>query len=150
MEKLEIQCAMQISKPIHEVFESIIDPQKMSGYFISKGSDVMSAGKTIKWQFPEFDDEFNIKVLAIKEDEQVTFQWEGAKGHQTEVNITLSSRPGNATLINLTEGKLDNNAEGIKWLNSNAFGWSNFLSCMKAYLEYNINLRTGAFDYMKK
>ena len=26
---------------------------------------------------------------------------------------------------------------------------SNFLACLKAYLEYGINLRKGAFDFMK-
>lgn len=38
----------------------------------------------------------------------------------------------------------------IKWLSGNSFGWSNFLACLKAYLEYNINLRKGAFEFMKK
>ena len=28
-------------------------------------------------------------------------------------------------------------------------GWANFLACLKAYLEYGINLRKGAFDFMK-
>jgi len=28
MEKLEIKCAMQIQKPINEVFEAIINPEK--------------------------------------------------------------------------------------------------------------------------
>lgn len=150
MEKLEIKGAIQISKPLHEVFEAIIDPQKMSNYFIANGSDVMSAGKTITWQFPEFEEKLDIKVLTVIEDKQVTFQWEGAKGHFTDVNITLEAKPGNATLVTVTEGKMENSEAGIKWLNSNAYGWSNFLSCMKAYLEYNINLRKGAFDYMKK
>ena len=45
---------------------------------------------------------------------------------------------------------LVNNEEGLKWLSGNSFGWSNFLACLKAYLEYNINLRKGAFDFMKK
>ena len=45
---------------------------------------------------------------------------------------------------------MENNEAGLKWLSGNSFGWSNFLSCLKAYLEYNINLRKGAFDFMKK
>lgn len=35
---------------------------------------------------------------------------------------------------------------GICWLKSNTEGWANFLTCLKAYLEYGINLRQGAFD----
>ena len=29
MDKLEINCAMQIQKPIHEVFDAIIIPEKI-------------------------------------------------------------------------------------------------------------------------
>jgi hypothetical protein len=32
----------------------------------------------------------------------------------------------------------------------NTEGWANFLACMKAYLEYGIQLRKGAFDFMRK
>lgn len=33
---------------------------------------------------------------------------------------------------------------------ANTEGWANFLACMKAYLEYDIQLRKGAFDFMRK
>ena len=39
--KLEINVALQIQKPIETVFEAIINPEKMSNYFISKGSGIM-------------------------------------------------------------------------------------------------------------
>lgn len=29
-------------------------------------------------------------------------------------------------------------------------GWSNFPACLKAWLEYGINLRKGAFDFLKQ
>ena len=32
---LEIKTAIQIQKPVKEVFEAIVDPVKMSNYFIS-------------------------------------------------------------------------------------------------------------------
>ncbi|MDR2039959.1 MAG: hypothetical protein LBQ60_18715 [Bacteroidales bacterium] len=28
-------------------------------------------------------------------------------------------------------------------------GWANFLACLKAWMEYGINLCKGAFDFMK-
>lgn len=59
---LEIKAALQILKPINDVFEAIIDPLKMSNYFISKGSGKMEEGKQIIWQFPEFDTSFPIRV----------------------------------------------------------------------------------------
>jgi len=32
----------------------------------------------------------------------------------------------------------------------NTGGWANFLACLKAYLEYGINLRKDSFDFMAK
>jgi len=33
LDRLEINCAIQIQKPIHEVFEAIVNPEKMTNYF---------------------------------------------------------------------------------------------------------------------
>jgi hypothetical protein len=51
-----------------------------------------------------------------------------------------------ATFVTVTEKNRDHNEAGIKWLKQNTEGWANFLACLKAYLEYGINLRKGAFD----
>jgi hypothetical protein len=51
----------------------------------------------------------------------------------------------NQTLVKLTEGKIEANEAGIKWYGENSGGWMNFLDCLKAYTEYGINLRKGAF-----
>ncbi|RRN78091.1 ATPase, partial [Pseudoxanthomonas sp. SGD-10] len=61
-ETLFIKTKIQIAKPVDEVFEAIVNPEKMSNYFISRGSAIMESGKTIMWSFPEFDGEFPIKV----------------------------------------------------------------------------------------
>ena len=47
MEKqtLEIKAALQMLKPVNEVFEAIIDPVKMSNYFISKAAGRWKKGK---------------------------------------------------------------------------------------------------------
>jgi hypothetical protein len=66
------------------------------------------------------------------------------------VEMTLTSREDNSTLVNITEKSRANDEQSLKWLSGNSFGWSNFLACLKAYLEYGINLRKGAFDFMRK
>ena len=50
------------------------------------------------------------------------------------------------TQVNISEKSRPNDEEGIKWFKSNTEGWANFLCCLKAYLEYGINLRKGAFE----
>ena len=67
-EILEARVALQIQKPVHEVFEAIVDPAKMSRYFISKSSGRMEEGKRLTWKYPEYDTEFIIQVGKIKRD----------------------------------------------------------------------------------
>ena len=146
---LEIKAAIQIRKPAHEVFEAIVDPSKMSNYFISKGSGRMEEEKQISWQFPEFEIELPIRVSKVEKDHYISYFWEVDR-LELLVEITLTSASPDKTLVTVTEKSRQNNEAGIKWLGQNTEGWANFLACLKAYLEYGINLRKGAFDYMRK
>ncbi len=148
-ENLEIDCAIQIQKPIHEVFEAIVNPELMSQYFIGQSSGRMESGKEIIWKFPEFETEFPIRVGLIEMNQSVSFYWT-MDNIETKVQINLTIKENNATLVSIKEKSRINDAKGIQWLTGNSFGWSNFLACLKAYLEYGINLRKGAFDFMKK
>lgn len=145
--KLEIKCGLKMQMPLHDVFEAIVDPEKMSNYFISKSSGRMEPGKTLTWQFPEFDMRFPVRVYEVQPDEFISFSWGSAEdGAETAVEITLKPMRANETFVTVTEKARENDEQGIKWLKGNTEGWANFLACLKAYLEYGINLRKGAFD----
>jgi uncharacterized protein YndB with AHSA1/START domain len=146
MEKLEIKASLKISKPANEVYEAIVDPQKMSNYFISKASGRMEEGKTVTWQFPEFDMSFPVHIKKAEKDKYISFNWTDPDGNETLVEINLQPAANESTKMTVTEKSRENNEAGILWLRRNTEGWANFLACMKAYLEYGINLRKGAFD----
>jgi uncharacterized protein YndB with AHSA1/START domain len=148
-EKLEISVAMQIQKPINEVFDAIVNPEKMSNYFISKSTGKMEEGKELIWNFPEFDFDCPVRVGKIETNKYISYYW-SMDDLELLVEMTLTEREDNSTLVSITEKSRDNDEAGIKWLSGNSFGWSNFLACLKAYLEYGINLRKGAFNFMKK
>ncbi|OJX52327.1 MAG: ATPase [Flavobacterium sp. 38-13] len=150
MEKKEltIKVAIQILKPVSEVFEAIVDPEKMANYFIAKGSGRMEEGKEIEWKFPEFDMQFPITVGKIEKDKYVSYYWD-VNEKKNLVGITLAPL-GKDTVVTVTEKGMENNEEGISWLMGNTEGWANFLACLKAYLEYGINLRKGAFEFRRE
>lgn len=150
MATLFIKTAIQVSKSATTVFEGIVDPVQMSNYFISEGSGRMEDGKHVSWKFPEFEERFPIKVLKTEPALLVSFLWGGPEGKQMQVDISLEAQPDNSTLVRVTEGWAEDNEAGIKWLMGNTEGWANFLACLKAWLEYGINLRKGAFDFMRK
>ncbi len=144
---LEISTALQIGKPAGVVFEAIVDPAKMSGYFIGKGSGRIEEGKTVIWKFPEFDMEIPVRGGRTEKDSYISFYWESDR-KELIVEMTLEPKPGGSTVVTVTEKSMENDEKGIKWLQGNTAGWANFLACLKAYLEYGINLRRGAFDFM--
>jgi uncharacterized protein YndB with AHSA1/START domain len=144
---LEIKAAIQILKPAGEVFDAIIDPVKMSNYFISSGSGILVEGHRVLWQFPEFVGEFPVRVGKVEKNSYVSFYWD-MDNIELFVEISLVQRNNNSTVVTITEKSRDNDEAGIKWLKGNTEGWANFLACLKAYLEYGINLRKGAFDFM--
>lgn len=144
---LEIKAGVQVLKPIAEVFDAIVDPEKMKNYFISKSSGRMAQGQSLIWKFAEMDIEFPVRVEKIVEDKSISFYWDGATdGELTLVEINLTAVEDGITLIAVTEKSKPNTEAGIKWLKNNTEGWANFLACLKAWMEYGIHLRKGAFN----
>lgn len=144
--KLIAKATMQIQKPIEEVFEGIVNPEKMTKYFISESNGRMETGKELIWKFPEFPDEFPVTDIKIEANRSVSFVWDS----ETVVTITLESQADKSTVVKASEDGKEYNEDNLKWLTGNTEGWANFLACMKAYLEYGIQLRKGAFDFMRK
>ena len=144
--KLESNASIQIQKSIEEVFEGIVNPEKMTKYFISESSGRMESGKNLIWKFPEFDDKFPIENIEVVTNRSISFVWDP----ETVVTITLESLPDTSTLVRVNESGKEMNEANLKWVLENTEGWANFLACLKAYLEYGIGLRKGGYDFMRK
>lgn len=149
MKNLEIKTAIQVQKPVGTVFEAIVNPEEMSNYFISKSSGRMETGEELMWKFPEFDMEFPVRVKQAEKDKFISFGWDSEDGRELLVEITLEPKENDSTLVSVTEKGMPADEAGIKWLAGNTEGWANFLACLKAWVEYKINLRKGAFDYRR-
>lgn len=144
--KLIAKATIQIQKPIEDVFEGIVNPEKMTKYFISESNGQMEPGKELIWKFPEFPMEVPVKDIKIETNHSVSFVWD----KETVVKIMLEAKPDKSTVVKVTEDGKAYNEDNLKWVIGNTEGWANFLACLKAYLEYGIQLRKGAFDFMRK
>ncbi len=109
----------------------------------------MEDGKTLTWKFPEFEMEFPIHVEKLVQGKYISYRCD-SDGELLLVEMTLEPAGDDATVVTITEKSRENDEAGIKWAMGNTGGWANFLACLKAYLEYGINLRKGAFDFMAK
>ncbi|MET0392872.1 MAG: SRPBCC domain-containing protein, partial [Chitinophagaceae bacterium] len=109
----------------------------------------MEEGKQLIWRFPEYDMEFPVRTGKMVPDQLISFYWE-IEGKELLVEIKLAASGSNATVVRITEGSMENNEAGINWLRGNTEGWANFLACLKAWLEYGVHLRKGAFDFPRE
>ncbi|MGV0964633.1 SRPBCC domain-containing protein [Empedobacter falsenii] len=146
--KLTAKATIQIQKSKNEVFDAIVNPNKMNQYFIASSSGAIETGKIVEWKFPEFDDIFPVMGGDLKQDEYISFDWSGGVDDML-VEIFLEKGENDSTIVKVIEHEMNDDEAGIKQLMGQTEGWANFLACLKAYLEYGINLCKGAFDFMK-
>ena len=143
-DKIRAKVQIGVLKPASEIFEAIVDPEKMNKYFISGSTGKMESGKTLNWTWKDFGAELQIKVGKVEKDKTVSFEWNGS-GAECVVVITLEPKDENRTLVKVTESDWPADYKGANRCMGQVEGWTNFLCCLKAYLEYGINLRIGAF-----
>lgn len=146
--KLTAKATIQIQKPINSVFEAIIDPTKMNQYFIESSTGKLETDKTVEWKFTEFDELYPVVGKIIRKDEYISFDWSGGKQNML-VEIVLEKQTDDSTVVKIVEHEMNDDEAGIKQVIGQTEGWANFLASLKAYLEYGINLRKGAFDFYK-
>lgn len=143
--ELEANARLKILKPIHEVFEGIVDPNKMSHYFITHGSSRMEEGQAVTWTWADHGDaKLIVQVQKIEKDKYISFSW-SASGVHTITEIRLTSIDSNITLVVINETGWDKDDRGISRLVEQTHGWAHFLCGLKAFLEHGINIRIGAF-----
>ena len=139
--KLEAKTEIQISKPAHEVFEAVIDPGRMSEYFITKGSGRLEEGRVVTWSWKEYNTELHIEVKRIVENKFISFQWTATE-IKTIVDLNFHSLTDQTSSLHIREHGWDKDDEGIANLTKQLQGWVFFAVWLKGYMEYNIDLRT--------
>ncbi len=141
-ERIKTKVQMGILKPAHEVFEAIVDPDKMDKYFITTSTGRMESAKSLTWSWEDYDVSHEVRVQSVEKDKLVSFKWEGS-GVECLVVISFEPKGEKGTLVKITESDWPADFEGAKKCMGQVEGWTNFLCCLKAYLEYDVNLRVG-------
>jgi len=140
----KFQVQLKIQKPVAEVFDGVINPKKLSGYFVQTASGPLAEGKTVKWKFPELPEESDVIVRQVTKDERIVFEWDAAEGgYKTRVEMVFKPLDASNTMVQISESGWRDDDKGIESSYGNCAGWMHMAACLKAYLEYGINLRAG-------
>lgn len=144
---IEFRVNGRIARPVEEVFDAVVNPDQLSRYFVTLGgiSGPLVEGATVTWW-----GEVPVEVEVVEPNERIVFRWdamvaEGRSPYRTRVEMRFQSLEDGATMVTIAESGWRENDQGQKASYFNCEGWSQMLACMKAWLEYGINLRDGYY-----
>jgi uncharacterized protein YndB with AHSA1/START domain len=138
---VEVNVHDRILKPVDEVFSAVVDPKKMSHYFISRGSGPIRAGSRVEWEFADVGAKVQINVLEVDENRRIVY--EASHGGTTRTTIQFRPDGPDSTVVTINEAKFPLDDTGVKRAIGQTAGWTYFLACLKAYLQFDVNLRVG-------
>lgn len=152
--ELKFKVQTKIQKPVAEVFDAVYTPSKLSGYFTNGGaSGPLDEGTTVEWAFADNpgDDQlkFPVTVKKMVKNELIVLGWEGAKGLETRVEMSFTP-DGDDTIVGISETGWRETQDDLNSSYMNCMGWSHMISALKAYTEYGIDLRKGAYTGLYK
>lgn len=153
--ELKFQVQTKIQKPVKEVFKAVQDPEKLSGYFTNGGASApLNEGTTVQWAFADTPGDekisFPVTVQKVLPNELIVLGWQGTKGKQNRVEMNFEKTGPEETLVKISESGWEVNQDDLNSSYGNCMGWSQMLSALKAYVEYGINLRKGAYAGLYK
>ncbi len=148
--EMKFEVSGKIGKPVDQVFEAVVDPDRLSSYFTTTGAKGrMVTGATVEWSFPEHPEPFPVEVVEVVDNERVVLEWEAAptpglpEHLRTRVTMLFEPLADARTLVRIQETGWPSNQAGLQSSYDNNGGWMHMLCCLKARLEYDIALREG-------
>jgi len=147
--ELKFEVSTRVGRPVHEVFEAVADPAKLSAYFTTGGAvGRLETGTTVQWDFADFPGAFPVEVVEVVQDEKIVLRWSAKAADEGRTTVTMTFKPlddDRRTLVTIAEERWQETPEGLKASYGNCMGWTQMLSALKAHVEYGINLRSGAY-----
>jgi uncharacterized protein YndB with AHSA1/START domain len=145
--ELRFQVYGKIRKPVAEVFDAVVNPKKLSGYFTTGGSSgALVPGSTVTWDFADFPGAFPVHVREVVPERLIVLQWQAADGeYDTTVRMEFEALDDRSTLIRISESGWKETQKGLDSSYGNCSGWMQMLCCLKVYAEQGKNLREFFF-----
>ena len=147
---LRFKVHIKIQKPVSEVFDAVYNPKKLSSYFTTGGSSgPLDEGTSVTWEFADFPGAFPVHVRQVIPNQLIVLEWQAAESekepYNTKVEMRFEPLENNSTMVSITESGWKQDEKGLKSSYDNCFGWAHMSCCLKAFVEYGINLRKGSF-----
>jgi uncharacterized protein YndB with AHSA1/START domain len=145
--QLRFQVYTKIKRPLRQVFDAVYNPKKLTKYFTTRSaSGPMEAGATVWWSFADFPGSFPVYVKKVVPNKRIVFEWKAQDGnYNTRVVFEFKRVGPRESKVLVSESGWKRTPKGTACSYGNCMGWMHMVTCLKAYLEYGITLRKGAF-----
>lgn len=158
--ELKFRVAGRIAKPVHEVFEAVADPDKLSQYFTTGGAEGrLETGAAVTWDFHDYPGRFPVHVIEVVPDERIVLRWAAQEGdtpdveggertpvdYETTVTMTFKQLDDGRTLVEIAEEGWRFNEGALKASYGNCSGWTHVINALKVWIEHGIVLRKDMY-----
>ena len=158
--ELRFRVFAHISRPVHEVFEAVADPAKLSCYFTTGDAQGrLETGATVTWDFHDYPGAFPVEVIEVVPDQRIVLEWKASEGeapnveggemaevdYNTTVTMTFKALEDGRTLVEIAEEGWRENQGALSASYGNCQGWTGMLLALKVWIEHGINLREGLY-----
>jgi uncharacterized protein YndB with AHSA1/START domain len=102
----------------------------------------------VTWDFHDFPGAFPVEVKHAVPDERIVLEWKANEpGADYNVTVTMTFAPveEGRTRVEIAESGWRDTDAARQASYGNCMGWSQMLAALKAWKEYGINLREGAY-----
>jgi uncharacterized protein YndB with AHSA1/START domain len=131
---------MLIRKPVAEVFAAFVDPTITSRFWFTKGSDPLTAGARVQWDWELYGFSTQATVLELVQNERILVEWSAGE-HATTIDWRFTSRADGTTFVSITNaGFQGTDDERVAQALGSVEGFTFVLAGAKALLEHGIEL----------
>jgi uncharacterized protein YndB with AHSA1/START domain len=147
---LTFKVSGRIARPVHDVFEAVVDPDQLSQYFTTGGAKGrLETGATVTWDFADFPGAFPVEVIEVQQDRRIVLRWQAADSeddpYQTTATMEFDELDDGRTLVTIAEEGWRETAAARTASYGNCEGWTGMLCALKVWIEHGIKLREGFY-----
>jgi uncharacterized protein YndB with AHSA1/START domain len=139
--KVGFKVQTKIKKPVTEVFQAVVKPEILNKYFTMAAQGELKAGTTVFWNWSDMQKGLEVKVKSVIENEKIELTWNSIAGYDTNIIFTFKPLEGNSTLLMIEESGWNADQKSLDASYDHCSGWEHMANCLKAYLQYGIDLR---------
>ena len=138
----------RILRPVADVFDAVIASDKLCNYFTSEATGDLEEGAEVGWRWHHYDATLPVVVNKVVANKLIELtlnseKWKKTSDDHYDIRVIFefeALEDGN-TMLSISEDGWKTDEEGLKGSHDNCGGWTHMATCLKAWIEHDIDLR---------